>query len=70
MESNSIVAAPQLDSSDDLIAAWRSSRFGRYKSAEDFYMFMITPSVERDEFLASRRSEDLFYGQTLVTTYF
>lgn len=69
MESNSIVAAPQIAGSDELIEAWLGSRFGRYKSANEFYPFMITPSPERDEFLASRRSEAQFCGQTLVTTY-
>lgn len=69
MENNSIVAAPQLDNPDDLIKAWFNSRFGRFKTADDFYLFMITPSVDRDEFLRSRAAENVFCGQTLVTIY-
>lgn len=70
METNNILAAPQISGLDDkIIEAWKSSVFGRFKTEEDFYYFMTTPSVERDVFLRTRPVERKFCEQTLITIF-
>lgn len=50
MESNNIIAAPQIDDVSALFAIWRQRHVGSLKA---FYRFMTSPSLERDDFINS-----------------
>ncbi len=67
MESNSIVAAPQLDNVQELYSEWSADHEG---GLGDFYHFITTPSAERDAFVSLHRhtSTIKFSGSILTVT--
>lgn len=50
MESNSIIAAPQVNDTHVFYQKWQENHVG---PPEAFHRFMTTPSVEREEFINS-----------------
>ena len=54
MESNNIIAAPQIADIDALFAIWKREHGG---TLLDFVDFMTTPSVERDMFVGVNNPE-------------
>lgn len=65
MESNNIVAAPQITGLSALFAVWKESHFGDFAS---FLKFLAAPSVQRDEFMAPYRAAAslMTYGSVAV----
>lgn len=54
MDRNCIITAPQVASAQTFFEIWKTDHVG---SLEDFYMFMTTPSPERDSFMDSLPEE-------------
>ena len=65
MESNNILAAPQIVGVDDIYTEWRRSHVG---SRKDFYEFMTTHSPERDLFVAELNGMPEIYGTVAAMT--
>ena len=59
MESNNIVAAPQVADIDTLFGIWKQTHSG---SKDDFYVFLTAPSAEREIFLSAFEREVIFDG--------
>jgi len=65
METNNIVAAPQMAEVDTFYEIWKRSHTG---SRTTFFKFLTTPSADRDEFLNSFSAETSFTGAIAATT--
>lgn len=65
MESNNILAAPQIADVDAFYTEWRRNHVGSKKA---FYEFMTTPSPERDRFLVEMDAVTEFAGAVVTTT--
>lgn len=65
MEANNITAAPQATNVNALYDVWRETNVG---NKEQFYKFLTTPSVERDEFINTQPGEISFSGSILMVT--
>ena len=59
MENNNIVSAPQLADVDKYYNIWKENHFG---TKPDFIDFMMSPTPERDMFIASLNPEIVFVG--------
>lgn len=59
MESNNIVSAPQVAEIEVFYGLWKHNHTG---TLSDFYVFLTTPGIERDEFLAQHGAEAGFSG--------
>lgn len=65
MESNNILAAPQIADVDAFYTEWRRNYIGGKKV---FYEFMTTPSPERDRFMVEMGAITEFAGAIVTTT--
>ena len=65
MESNNILAAPQIETVDIFYQEWRRNHAGSIKV---FYEFMKTPTPERDRFLVEQGAVTEFSGAVVTTT--
>lgn len=65
MESNNILATPQIADVDAFYTEWRRNHVG---SKKVFYAFMTTPSPERDRFLVEMGAVTEFAGAIVTTT--
>ena len=59
MESNNIIAAPQVKDVGHFYELWKRDHAGGLSS---FYEFMTTPTVERDKFISSSYHTVQFNG--------
>lgn len=64
MESNNIVAAPEIYGVNKLFEIWKCDHLG---SIDEFYRFMTTPTSER-EFFISSLNQDVAYVFTRGVT--
>ena len=65
MESNNILAAPQIADVAAYYQEWRRNHVG---SRKVFYEFMTTPTPERDRFLVEKGAITEFSGAVVTTT--
>lgn len=65
MESNNILAAPQIANVAAFYQEWRRNHVGGLKV---FYEFMTTPTPERDRFLVDMGAVTEFSGAVVTTT--
>lgn len=65
MESNNILAAPQVVGTETIYVRWRRGHVG---SRKDFYEFMTTPAAARDSFLAELEAAPVFSGAVAAIT--
>lgn len=65
MESNNILAAPQIANAAAFYTEWRRNNVG---SLNAFYEFMTTPTPERDRFLIEMGAVTEFAGAVVTTT--
>ncbi len=64
MESNNIIAAPEVDGVHIFYDVWLRTNVGSIKS---FYKFMTTPTPGRDEFIRSIRDDvDIVFNMTVT----
>lgn len=66
MESNNIVTAPQFDDFGEAFQYWKEQHSG---TAEEFLVFLTTPSVKRDEFLSTCHRQCSFSGAVASITF-
>lgn len=64
METNNIVAAPQIADVNTLFGIWKQSHSG---SRATFFKFITSPSAERDNFLNTFNNETSFNGAIAST---
>jgi len=65
MEANNITAAPQAANVNALYDLWRETNAG---NMEQFYKFLTTPSIKRNEFINAHSVEITFSGSILMLT--
>ena len=64
METNNIVAAPQIVDVDKLFEIWKQTHTGPRAT---FFKFLTTPSADRDNFLNAFNNETSFNGAVAST---
>ena len=52
MKNETILSAPELKNVSDAFSKFRMLPGNEMKTSNDFYSFLVTPSVERDRFLS------------------
>ena len=62
MKSNNIIASPATDSFESLYHVWQNTHIG---SKKDFYRFMTTPTVDRDSFMSTVKTELRYTGNVV-----
>lgn len=67
MEKNNIVLAPQCGDVKKLYTEWKRIHHG---SRDDFYLFMTTPSADREAFINNMQIEVSFIGSMALQTLF
>lgn len=65
MESRRVLA-PAFRKVSKIYEAWKRSHLG---TKEDFYKFLTTPGLEREEFLATLRKSQTLIGTMVMNTY-
>jgi hypothetical protein len=65
MDNKNIITAPNVYDMADVFATWQKTNVGNEAT---FYNFMTTPSLERDEFVASMPKEEAFVGSVVAVT--
>lgn len=69
MLHNDVIAAPSVGDTDSLYEKWRATVYGQFRSLNDFYRFMTTPSAERVHFLQLCHVDHKFDEGVFLTIY-
>lgn len=65
-KQNNIIIAPAAEQTAELYSVWKENNVG---TLADFYVFMVTPSVKRELFLASLKIESKFNGSFITNIF-
>lgn len=65
-KQNNIILAPITAQVTELYNEWKETNVG---TLEDFYKFMVTPSVKRELFLSSLKIESQFNGSFIANIF-
>lgn len=66
MKTNYIVTAPQVFNLKEAYSNWKETHLGSF---DDFCTMLLTPSADRDVFLATLSSSASFLGSIAVTSF-
>lgn len=62
MEYETILSAPEMENVSDAFFKFRLLPSNEFKTINDFYSFLTTPSVERDKYLSDCKPSPIING--------